>query len=106
MTQLAPEQLTEITERHYGAWAGSLEFLDYDTTDVGSRRVHTIRALLSHVSALTAELAALRRDAERYRWLRYRTKSLEMPDPMLSGVALDRFIDSAMSPKVLPEREG
>ncbi len=64
---------------------------------------YAIRPLVpaSDLAALQARVDELEKDAGRYRWLRYRTLSAEMPSA-LSGVALDRFIDAALSEAKVP----
>ena len=50
-----------------------------------------------HADALMAELAALRADAMRYRWLRqmiYDDRIIVAPDRMLHGPELDAAIDA------------
>lgn len=67
-----------------------------------------IAALLAEVERLRAERDALKPDAERYRWLRYRVTSAEMPQA--TGVKLDAAIDAAMEAvqqtQMLPAIEG
>ncbi len=107
MTQLTPEQMAEIM-----SFANEHDNFNHSPATAAEH----MDALLSHVSALTAEIAALRRDAEKRREALMLARpymainvycSTEDEDHFrMACEMVDAAIDSAMSPKVLPEREG
>lgn len=57
---------------------------------------HRSDPLVLTVSIDADELAALRREAERYRWLRLRAVRIQGSDNWYAGVALDLRIDTGL----------
>lgn len=80
--------------------------------------VHVDLVSRAHITQLHAEIASLRVDAERYRWLRAQTRVTgpmavatfpgepsKMGDACLSGKQLDEQIDAARSVSVVSDQE-